>query len=203
MKNTNQNKNESGFSLIELLIVSVILVFIIGIIVGIITGVQRNYTQQRAQTEAINDATAALDLMTRLIRTAGNNPNNISGFQALNPGTDISGIYRAIQIRSDWRGVTMDSFPDGDTNDPFENIYFFVQNGKLMKQEATDMIAVEFLDNVDSIQFVYYDTNNNLITNPSASPTSISRIDIRLVMKSYDASSSLMTFRSSAFMRQR
>jgi type II secretory pathway pseudopilin PulG len=201
MKNTPLNKKESGFSLIELLVVSVILVFIIGIIGGIVMGVQRSYSQQRVQTEAINDATAALDMLIRLIRTAGNNPYSISGFQALDPGTAVGGVYQTIRLRSDWRGTTMDSLPDGDTDDPFENTYFVVENGKLMKQEATDTGTVEFLDNVNSISFFYYDTNNTLITNPASSPTSISRVDVMLVMKS--ANNSLMTFRSSAFIRQR
>ena len=83
MKKAVIKKSEAGFSLIELLIVSVIIVFIIGMIGGIVTGVQRSYSKQRVQTEALNDATAALDMITRLIRMAGNNPNGISGFQGI------------------------------------------------------------------------------------------------------------------------
>lgn len=148
-------QNTAGFSLIELLIVSVILVFIIGIISGIVTNVQSSFTRQRPRTEALNDATAALDIITRLIRTAGNNPNSIGGLQPIDPGTTDGGIYRTIQIRSDWRGSTISSLPDGDINDPFEDIKFFVQNNTLMKKEAADVSAVEFLANVNSMQFVY------------------------------------------------
>lgn len=201
MKKIKIKTNESGFSLVELLIVSVILVFTIGIIGGIVTNVQRSYSQQRPRTEALNDATAALDMMTRLIRMAGNNPNGISGLQAIDPETANGGIYRTITIRSDWHGLTTNNLPDGDVNDSFEDIKFFVQNNKLMKKESTDTVAVEFLDNVSSMQFIYYDTNNTLIIDPVTKADSITRIDITIIMAPPNVPP--MTFNTSAFMRHR
>ncbi len=202
MDNKTQKSKESGFSLIELLIVSVILVFTIGIIGGVVTGIQRSYSQQRLRTEALNDTTAALDMMTRLIRTAGNNPNGISGLQPIDPGTaDGGGIYRTIRIRSDWRGSTMSSLPDSDITDSFEDVTFSASNNKLMKKEPSDTAAVEFLDKVSSLQFIYYDTNNTMISNPATNHTQISRIDITIIMS--PSGTTPMTFTSSAFLRQR
>lgn len=201
MKNVEQRKSEFGFSLIELLITSTILVVIIGIISGIVTSVQRSYNIQRPRTESLNDATAALDTMTRLIRMAGNNPNGISGLQAIDPETAVGGIYQTIHIRADWRGSTMSSYPDGDITDPFEDIRFLVQNNKLMKQETSDAAPVEFLDNIGYLQFVYYDTNNTLITDPVTNQNSISRIEITVITSS--ANSTPMTIKSSAYVRQR
>lgn len=201
MKDTTFKKSESGFSLVELLIVSVILVFSIGLITEIVINVQRSYSKQRVRTEAINDADAALDMMTRLIRMAGNNPNRIIGLQAIDPGTTSGGAYRTIRIRSDWRGATTSSFPDGDATDSFEDIKFFVQNNILMKQEPSDTGAVEFLANVFSLQFIYYDTDNVMITDPITNAANITRIDITIFMQPLD--SPPMTFTSSAFMRQK
>jgi prepilin-type N-terminal cleavage/methylation domain-containing protein len=201
MKNVRPQKSETGFSLIELLIVSVILVIILGIVGGIVVNVQRSYTRQRTRAELINDTTAALDIMIRLVRMAGNNPNNISTFQAIDPGAPSGGIYNTIRIRSDWRGSTMSSVPDGDLSDPFEDTRFFVQNNKLMKQETTDSAPVEFLDNVSSLQFVYFDTNNAMIVNPNANPDAISRIEITITAQFPD--SAMMIFSSSAYVRQR
>src|SRR5690348_12493485 len=110
-----QTQNESGFSLIELLIVCVILVFTLGMIGGVVSSVQNSYSQQQLRTQAVNDATSALDLMTRLIRMAGNNPNDIGSLQAIDPGTASNGFYQTIRLRSDWRGSTISSMPDGDT----------------------------------------------------------------------------------------
>jgi type II secretory pathway pseudopilin PulG len=201
MKNANFDKRQAGFSLIELLIVSVILMFIIGIISGIVTSAQFSYTRQRQRTESLNDATAALDTLTRLIRMAGNNPLNIGGLQAIDPGTADGGVYRTIRIRSDWRGSTMSSMPDGDISDPFEDIKFFVQNNKLMKREPSDASDVEYLDNVLSLQFVYFDTNNALIINPAANSAAITRIEITVITQS--PGTPPITFTSSAFVRQR
>ena len=201
MNNKTNKSKESGFSLIELVIVSVILVFTIGIIGGIVIGVQRSYTQQRPRIEALNDATAALDMMTRLIRTAGNNPSGISGLQPIDPGTPVSGIYNTIRIRSDWRGTTLSSLPDGDITDPFEDIIFSVSNNKLMKKEPSDTSAVEFLNNVSYMQFLYYDTNNMIIVDPTTNDTQICRIDITIIIS--PSGTSPMAFTSSAFLRQR
>ena len=95
----------------------------------------------------------------------------------------------------------MSSLPDGDINDPLENVVFFTANNKLMKQESSDASAVEFLDNVSSLQFLYYDTNNTLITDPVANHIQISRIDVTIIMS--PAGTTPMTFKSSAFLRQR
>lgn len=201
MNNTTNKSEESGFSLIELLVVSVILVFTIGIISGIVTGVQRSYTEHRPRTEALNDATAALDMMTRLIRTAGNNPGEISGLQPIDAGTTDSGIHSTIRIRSDWRGSTLSSLPDGDIGDPFEDVIFSVSDNKLMKKEPSDTSAVEFLDNVSAMQFLYYDTNNTLIVDPNTHHSQICRIDMTIIVS--PSGTTPMTFTSSAFLRQR
>jgi len=199
MANKDIGPGESGFTLIELMIVSVILVFTIGIITTILTNVQKSYNEQRVRTEALNDANAALDMLTRLIRTAGNNPGNIAGLQGIDPETPVGGLYKTIHIKSDWRGATMSSQPDGDIGDPFEDIRFLVTNNKLMKQEPTDTSPVEFLDNVLDMQFVYYDTDNVMIINPNASISSIARIDITLIMQ--PPRSTPQTFKSSAYLR--
>jgi prepilin-type N-terminal cleavage/methylation domain-containing protein len=198
---TIKSRNESGFSLVELIMVSVILTIVIGITATVVRSVQTGYAEQRPRTEALNDATAALDMMTRLIRMAGNNPNNIAALQAINAGTAVSGQYKTIQIRGDWRGDDPGSPPDGDTNDPFENVTFSVSGGRLMKQEPSDTAPVEFLDNVSDLTFVYYDSGNVLVPNPVVSAALISRVDITLVVQTRNTPP--MTFTSSAILRQK
>src|SRR5688572_29186965 len=105
MQNSKE-KNQAGFSLIEVSIVAVVLVAVIGIVATLVSSVKTTYTEMQPRTEALNDANSALDMMTRLIRMAGNNPNNITGLQAVNPGTaDLGGVYRTITLRGDWRGA--------------------------------------------------------------------------------------------------
>lgn len=199
---TTRRKSEAGFSLVELIIVSAVLVFIIGILTAIISNVRASYARERPRIEALDDATAALDMMTRLIRMAGNNPSNIT-MQAIDAGSpDAAGVYHTIRIRGNWRGNTAGSPPDNDITDPFEDVLFSVQNNTLMKREfPADTASVEFLDNVSDLRFTYYDTNNILIPNPVTSAGLISRIDMEVVTQA--SGTPPITFNSSAFTRQK
>jgi type IV pilus assembly protein PilW len=200
-----RKKNESGMTVVELIVGSVIMIIVLTMVMNIVSRVQLNYSNQRPRTEAVNDATAALDLITRLIRMAGNNPGNpnpIPNFQAIDPGTaSVDGSYRTIRIRSDWHDGTMDGNPDGDTNDALENVLLTVSNNRLMKQEEGEGSASVLLDNVNDMTFTYYTSENVPIANPPASLALIARIDINLVMQARDGVP--MTFTTSAHVRNR
>ena len=196
-----QRVRETGFTLIELMIVSVIMVFTIGIIATILANIQKTSSQQQARTEAVNDATAALDMITRLIRAAGNNPAAIDPLVPIDPEAPVGGFYKTIHIQADWCGYITSAPPDGDIEDPYEDVRFFVQNNILMKQEASDTDPVEFLDNVIDMQFIYYDTNNTMIADPVANIKSVARVDVSIIMQS--PRTAPLTFKSSAFMRSR
>ena len=196
-----QRVKETGFTLIELLIVSVIMVFTIGIIATILANIQKTSSQQQARTEAVNDATAALDMITRLIRAAGNNPAAIDPLVPIDPEAPVGGFYKTIHIQADWCGYITSAPPDGDIEDPYEDVRFFVQNNILMKQEASDTDPVEFLDNVIDMQFIYYDTNNTMIADPVANIDLVARVDVTIIMQS--PRTAPLTFKSSAFMRSR
>jgi len=199
-KRFTQNRKQNGFSLVELMIASVIVLMILGILSTLILGINRTYSQQRPRIEAVNDATAALDMIGRLVRMAGNNPNGIAGLQGIDPGMPVSGQYNTIRIRSDWHGATSDSAPDGDTDDVFEDTTFSVSAGKLRKQELPgDLLPVEFLENVNSLRFTYYDTNNLLIADPVTNQSAIARVDIEIDTQLPD--SPVMTFGTSIHLR--
>ena len=202
MKNLKE-KNQAGFSMVEVTIVAVVLVAVIGIVASLVSSVKTSYAEMQPRTEALNDANAALDMLTRLIRMAGNNPTNITNLQGINPGTaDAGGVYRTITLRGDWRGANTSDPPDNDTNDPWENVVFSVVNGQLTKRDALDVSgAVVFLDNVQSMSFTYFDTSDAPITNPVLNHLNISRINITLVMQAPDTEP--MTFTSSAYVRLR
>ncbi|NNE67418.1 MAG: hypothetical protein HKN33_12700 [Pyrinomonadaceae bacterium] len=191
---------QSGFSLIELTIAGVMLVIVLGILSSIIFGINRTYSQQRPRMEAVNDANAALDLMSRLIRMAGNNPGEIAGLQGIDPGVPVSGQYNTIRIRSDWHGATMSSSPDGDTNDTFEDVTFWVAAGVLMKQESPgDTSPVEFLGQINSLRFTYFDTDNAAILDPVTNNAEIARVDIEIDTQTPDTPA--MTFGTSVQLR--
>ena len=152
---------ERGFSVIELLIVCIILVIILGMIGLVVKGLQSNYGARRARAEQLNDGTAAIDLLTRVVRVAGANTTS----EALTPtGT------AQLRIRSDWNPV------DGAFNGQFEDTSFYVSNNSLyMKNETTNQLT-EVIANVKSLNFQYY-TSDGTVT---ATPSQIARVKVSL-----------------------
>jgi prepilin-type N-terminal cleavage/methylation domain-containing protein len=182
-----------GFSLVELLIVSTVMLVVLGIISAIVQSVQRNYAQQRPRIEAVSNASAAMDMMVRIILTSGNNPNNIASF----PSTATPAIVPAansIRIRSDWNPA------DGDLADPYEDVEFSTANGVLRKQERSiatpDAQPVPYLDNIESLTFTYLDVNGNV----TASGNAVARVGIILTTRTPDGNP--MTFTSAASVRR-
>ena len=150
---TERNSKESGFSLIELLIVSVILLVILGIMSAIVAGVQSSYQTYRERSTKHNDALAAMSLITRTIRNAGN--NTASG--ALVPtGSD------RLQVRSDW------TLADGVLDDAFENVEFYVQNEILFIADKGPAPNVSELSaEIESIAFEYFDSGGSTAAVPA------------------------------------
>lgn len=158
---------ESGFSIVELLVVCVILVIILGMIGLVVNGLQSSYGERRAKAEQLNDGSAAIDLLTRVVRVAGANTTS----QALTPtGTS------QLRIRSDWNPV------DGAFNGQYEDTSFYVSNNSLfMKNETTNQLT-EVIANVKSLTFQYYTSAGVATTTPSQ----IARVKVSLeVGKTY------------------
>lgn len=147
--------------MIELLIVCIILVIILGMIGLVVKGLQSSYSERRARAEQLNDGSAAVDLLTRVIRVAGANTTS----QALTPtGTG------QLRIRADWNPV------DSTFNGQFEDTSFYISNNSLyMKNETTNQLT-EITGNVSSLIFQYYDSSGAITTTPSQ----IARVKVTL-----------------------
>lgn len=187
-------RTQAGFSLLEMLVTLAILGLLMGIVGEVTLRVQRSYAAQREMIEAQNNARTALDTLTRLARMAGNDPARI-GLLPVDPDPDGNGQLDSIALRSDWNPA------DGDLNDPYEAIIFTVSNGLLFKQEAADAAPIEFLDRVESLVFLYFDSNNAPLANPTASPGLIASVDI--ILRTRVPGTPGREFRSSATLRIR
>lgn len=188
-----ERENMLGFSLLELLIVSTVMLVVLGIISGIVHSVQQNYARQRPRIEAVSNASAAMDTIVRTILTSGNNPNRIASFPSA--GTPaIVPAANSIRIRADWNPA------DGDLADPFEDVEFSTADGILRKQERSlatpDAQPVPFLDNIESLNFTYLDVNGNV----TASGNAVAMVRIVLTTRTPDGNP--MTFRSAASVRR-
>lgn len=153
--------SQSGFSLIELMIVCVILVIILGMIMTVITGLQSSYQQRRVRTEQLNDGAAALDLITRIARVAGAN----TALQALTPTGS-----NQLRIRADWNPI------DGSLGGQYEDITFLHSGNSLfMRNEQTNQLT-EITPNVSDLNFRYFDASGAV----TATASQIAKVQITL-----------------------
>jgi len=185
-----------GFSLVELLIVTAVMIVVLGMIGSLMITTQRQYMSQQALIDASNNARVVLDLMLRLARVAGNNPEEIS-FEPIHPDPDGNSQMDSIRLLADWNPG------DGDTDDAYEDMIFSTSNGVLWIQRPSDDEPVEFVDRVESLTFSYKDSDGADISSSDAvaNRDSIAYVDIELRTSVPDVPA--MLFKSSAVIRSR
>jgi type II secretory pathway pseudopilin PulG len=158
-------RNDAGFTLLELLLTSGVVLVTLGIVSQIIVQSGSAYRAQEARLEARQQAASALDMIGRLVRQA----------RTITPDPDGNGIMDSIQIVADWNPR------DGDNNDPYETITFTNSNGVILKREPTDAAPVPFADRVVSMRFAYRTPAGVTLINPTTvSPTQLGYITIVL-----------------------
>lgn len=174
---TPRTARQAGFTLVELLVVTVIVLITMGLTAGTMMSTQRVYGAQRERNETTHQARAATDMIARLARMAGNNPYKIA-MMPIHADPDGNGAPDSIRIQADWNP------PDGALDDPYENVTFTVAGTQMFKQEPTDPQPVLFADNIRSVMFSYRDTNNNALTNPVAQAAAIAFVTITVNTRS-------------------
>ena len=142
--------DERGFSLSELLIVTVILMVALGISTSLFVQGNQSYTTQRDYNDARSSAAAALDMTVRLLR----------GATTITVDPDGNNAADSVRVVSDWNPK------DGDTADAYEDVRFTAAGGILFKQEPTDGAPVPFADRIASIAFTYRNPSGALIATP-------------------------------------
>lgn len=146
--------NERGFSLIETLVVTVVLVIALGIATQIFVQGNAAYATQQAYDEARSNAAAALDMTIRLLRSA----------DTIFPDPDGNLAADSIRVVADWNPR------DGDTADPYEDVRFTTAGGILFKQEPADVAPVAFAERIASIAFTYRNGAGTLLATPWTVP---------------------------------
>ena len=183
-----------GFTLLELLISTAILTIVLGSITTGIVSIQRGYTLQNRIVEAQDNARLALETMVRLVRVAGNDPQELA-FQALDPDPDGNSQLDDIRLRADWNPA------DGDLDDPREDIIFSTSSDQMFKEEPGDGGPLVLADRIQSVAFTYRDKDNVVIADPIANSGSIALVEIVLTTSVPDVPD--LTYGSSATLRAR
>lgn len=148
-----KKNNRFGFSLIELLIAMAISGVVFGAIISTFVTQRKTYDLQEQLTEMKQNARAAMEVLSRTIRTAGYNPTAAT-FDAV--------TYHATQLQ-----VKADLNSDGDTADSGEDVTF--SHDASNKQIVWDLGGgtQPLADRIETFTFAYLDSDGNATTTNS------------------------------------
>ena len=118
---------------------------------------------------------AAMFHMEREIRMAGCDPNQTVDAQF------VTANATSITFTQDLRGDTEGSQPDGDTDDPNENIRYHLNGDELMRDDPNGIGDQVIADNISALNFVYLNQAGTQLDNDGAGNVTTSILQIRSV----------------------
>ena len=146
----DRNK-ESGFTLVELLIAMTIGLIILAALSSTFLMQRKAYDVQEQIVEMVQNARAAMDIMSREIRMAGYDPTGLAG------STIVSTTSNSINFTLDITDDAGTGPPDGDTNDANENITYLLYTTNSIqklgrKSTASAIITQPVAENIEDLQ---------------------------------------------------
>ena len=138
---------ECGFTVVELLIALTIGLIVLAALVSVFIQQRKTYDVQEQITEMIQNARAAMDMMSREIRMAAYDPTD-AGFNGI--------AYDATQMQ-----VQADLNGDGNTSSGANEMITYSYDGANFKIDRTLGAAgtpVTFAENIQSFTFDYLDS---------------------------------------------
>lgn len=174
-------RGERGFTLVELLVASVITVVVLGGAVALTSQIQNGYRRQIEDSAGEQEARYALEWIGRYLRGAGNNPFSVTSSDCPGANTDFYGVI--IDPNGDGENdditLQMDSNPpDGKVGGASPACDQANEHVTITFDEATN--TIEFLDEavgasattrtdnvIDGLEFVYLDSDR-AVTNVQA-----------------------------------
>jgi prepilin-type N-terminal cleavage/methylation domain-containing protein len=184
-------RGEAGFSLIEMLVSIALIGILLGAIFTMLIQNQQKVPSEQDLSEATQNARLAMEIMSRVIRQAGNDlqrrsndpchPNNHPCIS----GEPISGTVTTLHIRSDITGSARANTGDPDcaTTGPFEDVSFQYNAStksidmRLGAGGPYDPIA----KNIAGLTFEYYTYDNTGTRIATTTPCQIRVVRITMV----------------------
>ncbi len=149
-------KGIRGFTLIELLVSLVIGLVVLYGLYDLFAFQQKTYSVQERVVEMQQSTRAAMDMMETELCMAGYNPANLSS-------TSIgitSASANSITFKQDLNG-------NGDVTGANENITYSYDSANSRITRNTGSGAVSLAENVEALNFSYYDANGATTTTPA------------------------------------
>ncbi len=167
-----QLREERGFTLMELLVASVVTMLVLGSAVALTSQIQVGYRRQIEDSAGEQEARYALEWIGRYLRGAGNNPFSVTKSDCPGANTDFFGVI----IDPNGDGVNNDITLQMDSNPPDGKVGGESPACDQANEHVTisfdeDTNTIEFLDEavgaaattrtdnvIDDLQFVYLDS---------------------------------------------
>ena len=172
---------KSGFSLIEVMVAMTVAIVVIAVVMGAMVSQQKNHVTQESLIDMQQGLRAALEVVGSELKMAGYDPTGTAG------STIVLADTADLQFQIDRNG-------DGDW-DAGEVIRLALTNdanrdgiadgtpcdlGRGLDGGALQVLA----ENIDALNFVYFDSNGNVLATPVADLDAIGSIQVTLVARS-------------------
>ena len=152
-RSSSFNVLSQGFTIIELLVGMAVSLLALTAIYSTFQAQHKSYLMQQEVAAMQQNLRAAMFYMQREIRMAGCDPLGTAGAGI------IAASDSSINFSEDVRGDNVGDPPDGNLNDPNENITYSLSGGNLVRNTGGgNWIAAE---NIDALNFVYLDANGS------------------------------------------
>ena len=171
----NMRNNHKGFTLIELLVAMTVGLVVMAGVSATFRSQQKSYLLQEQVAAMQQNLRAAMYHMEREIRMAGCDPNQTVDAQF------VTANATSITFTQDLRGDTEGSQPDGDTDDPNENITYYLNGDELRRNDLNGIGDQVIADNISALNFVYLNQAGTQLDNDGAGNVTTSILQIRSV----------------------
>lgn len=152
--------HRAGFSTIGMIVAFILLGLLMAPMLGTILSAQHGFVESRDRARAAGSVRYAHLALTRFMRLAGSSPLGLP-LPGIDPDPDGNGVFDDVRLRSDYNP------PDGDIDDPGEDLTFFLRVDTMFVKSGDDGDEEPFLIGVDSLAFQYFDHEGLLITDPA------------------------------------
>jgi type IV pilus assembly protein PilW len=174
--------NKSGFSLIEVMVAMTIAAIVIGLVIAAMIYQQKNHITQERLVDMQQGLRAAMEVVGSELKMVAYDPTSTAGASILMADT------AELQFQIDQNG-------DGDLLDSGETIRFALTNdanrdgiadgtpcdlGRALDGGMLQTLA----ETIDALNFVYFDSDGNVLPAPVANIPAIGSIQITLVARS-------------------
>ena len=186
-----------GFTMVELLVATMVTMLVLGGAVTLTSQVQQGYRRQLEDAAAEQEGRFALDWVSRLIRSAANNPYNIAvsdcpaaatPFSGLIVAAPVNGIHTEVRLQTD--SNPPDRLIGGTLNNcdqPNEDVRVWYDAGTRtirfddMNLAGNGDMRTEAV--IEGLQFIFRDSTRTVIADPVTNAASVIYVETRVTVR--------------------